>query len=227
MSSQSEHAELYASRAGDRPRGHSGSSDAETAILDAAERLLAGVPLHALSVAQIIQEADISRATFYFYFSSKFAVLTALVARVMDEVYEASRPFVAPGPGTSPEEALTARVRAATAVWSSHRPVLRATVENWHAFPELRALWLSFIERFSRAIAAEIDHERARGNAPPGTDSRQLATVLAWAVERCLYVAGLGVHDFLADETDAADALACIWLGAVYGEPSAGGAAAA
>ena len=197
--------------------GHRGSSEAETAILDAAERLLADVPLHALSVAQIIREADTSRATFYFYFSSKFGVLTALVARVMDEVYEVSRPT----------EALAARVRAATVVWSSHRPVLRATVENWHAFPELRTLWLSFIERFSRAIAAEIDHERARGKAPAGTDSRQLATVLAWTVERSLYVAGLGVHDFLADETDAADALASIWLGAVYGEPSMGGAAAA
>jgi AcrR family transcriptional regulator len=217
MSSHSEHQELSSARTNDRPRGHRGTSDAETAILDAAEELLATVPLHELSVAQIITAAEISRATFYFYFSSKFAVLTALVARVMDEIYTASQPFVARTKGHPTEEALASRLRAATAIWSAHRPVLRATVENWHAFPELRTLWLDFIEGFSEAIASEIDRERALGNAPPGTDSRQLAAVVSWAIERSLYIAGLGVHDFLPDETAAAEVLTRLWLGAVYG----------
>jgi AcrR family transcriptional regulator len=217
MSSQPDRDEFHTTRAADRPRGHHGTSGAEQTILDAAEELLAEVPLHDLSVAQIIRAAGVSRATFYFYFSSKFAVLTALVARVMDEIYEASQPFVARSNGRPAEVALTSRLRAATAIWSEHRAVMRATSENWHAYPELRALWLGFVHRFSEGIASEIDRERALGNAPAGLDSRQLAAVLCWTVERSLYIAGLGLHDSLRDETDAADALTRIWLGAVYG----------
>jgi AcrR family transcriptional regulator len=222
MSGHGDHHELNATRTGDRPRGHSGTSEAEATILDAAERLLADVPLHELSVAQIIKEAGISRATFYFYFSSKFAVLTALVARVLDELLDASlaHPITS---GREPADLLERRVEAATTVWADHRAVLRATVENWNAFPELRELWLSVMGRLTDGIAREIEHERAVGNAPQGPDSRQLAAVLAWSIERCLYVAGLGVHDFMADEKEAVTAITRLWVTAAYGPQAATG----
>jgi TetR/AcrR family transcriptional regulator, ethionamide resistance regulator len=218
MSSQGD--ELHAARAADRPRGHSGTSEAEATILAAAERLLAELPLHELSVAQIIEEAAISRATFYFYFSSKFAVLTALVAKVMDEMLDVSRGFSVSS-GMEPAEVFRRRVEAATVVWTAHRAVLRATVENWNAFPELRELWLGVMQRLADGIAAEIEHARAAGNAPPGPDSRQLAAVIAWAIERCLYVAGLGVHDFMADEQEAVSAITRLWVTAAYGPHTA------
>ena len=44
--------------------------------MSATERLLADVPLHQLSVEQILAEAGVSRRTFYVYFGSKFAVVT-------------------------------------------------------------------------------------------------------------------------------------------------------
>src|SRR5215210_7350847 len=90
---------------GDRPRAHKGSSEPEAAIFAATERLLADVPLHELSVMQIIGEAGISRATFYFYFSSKFAVLGGLLAIVMDEIFASARPFVDRETDDDPEEA--------------------------------------------------------------------------------------------------------------------------
>jgi TetR/AcrR family transcriptional regulator, ethionamide resistance regulator len=222
MSSQSDRPELYTTRSGDRPRGHNGTSEAETTILDAAERLLAEVPLHELSVAQIIAEAKISRATFYFYFSSKFAVLTALVARVMDELLDASLAFPITS-GQEPAQLLERRVEAATRVWGEHRAVLRATVENWNVFPELRELWLGVMERLTDGIAREIEHERRVGNAPPGPDGRQLAAVLAWSIERCLYVSGLGVHEFMADEKQAVTAITRLWVTAAYGPQAAAG----
>lgn len=216
MSSQPDRPDFYSTRSGDRPRGHSGTSEAETTILDAAERLLETVPLHELSVAQIIAEAKISRATFYFYFSSKFAVLTALVARVMDELLEASLayPITADDP---PAELLERRVRAASRVWGNHRAVLRATVENWNAFDELRDLWLGVMRRLIDGIRQEIDHERARGRGIAGPDSGRLAAVLGWSIERCLYVAGLGVHDFWAGEEDTVAAITRQWVTALYG----------
>src|SRR6202022_2897332 len=85
---------LQAARGADRPRAHAGGSETELAIFAATERLLAEIPLQGLSVAQIIEGASVSRATFYFYFSSKYAVVTGLLARVMDEIYEVMQPFV-------------------------------------------------------------------------------------------------------------------------------------
>jgi AcrR family transcriptional regulator len=218
MYGQATKQELDVARAGNRARGHGGTSEAESTILDAGERLLETVPLHELSVARVINEAGVSRATFYFYFSSKFAVLTALVARAVDEIYAAIQPYLDDSPGVSLETRLRRRIAASAEVWKAHRSVLRATSENWDAYPELRTLWLDVIERLTEGIASEIDHERASGQAAPGTDSRQLAATLVWAIERCLYVAGLGVHDYLSDEQETVAVITSMWIAAVYGD---------
>ena len=73
---------------------HDGSSVAETAIFDATEKLLAEYSLRDLSVAQIIAEAGLSRATFYFYFGSKFSVAASLLGRITDETFELVQPYV-------------------------------------------------------------------------------------------------------------------------------------
>lgn len=84
-------------------------------------------------------------------------MLTALVGRAIDEIVVVSEPFARAKTDVSPEVAIEQRIRASAAVWRTHRPVLRATVENWHAFPELRALWLEVIQRLSTGMAHEIE----------------------------------------------------------------------
>jgi AcrR family transcriptional regulator len=207
---------LASSRGGDRPRAHAGTSDTELAIFEATERLLAEVPLHELSVAQIIGAAEISRATFYFYFSSKFAVVSGLLARVMDEIFEVVQPFVDRPEGMSPEDALRESLTGATRLWASHRPAMRAIHEHWNTTPELRTLWISVVERFTTAVAAEVDRERASGIAPAGASARQIAAALLWGTERCLYVAGLGVDPDLGDEQRALAPLVAMWVGTLY-----------
>ena len=207
---------LVTTRSGDRPRSHAGTSDTELAIFTATERLLADIPLHELSVAQIIAAAEISRATFYFYFSSKFAVLSGLLARVMDEIFEVVQPFVRRPDGMSPEEALRESLEGATVLWQRHRPALRAIHEHWNTTPELRTLWISVVQRFTDAVAAELDREREAGIAPTGASSRQIAAALLWGTERCLYVAGLGVDPDLADERATLEPLVALWVGSMY-----------
>jgi TetR/AcrR family transcriptional regulator, ethionamide resistance regulator len=212
---------LQATRSADRPRSHGGTSDTELAIFAATERLLAEVPLHELSVAQIISAAEISRATFYFYFSSKYAVVSGLLARVMDEIFDVVQPFVDRRDDVAPAEALRKSLEESIALWQSHRPALRAVHEHWNTTPELQALWIDVVERFKDAVAAEIDRERKAGLAPPGADSRQVAAALLWGTERCLYVAGLGVDRDLPDEKHTLEPLLALWAGALYaGSPA-------
>ena len=214
---------LASTRSTDRPRAHGGTSETELAIFQAAERLLAEVPLHEVSVAQIIAAAGISRATFYFYFSSKFAVLSGLLARVMDEIFDVVQPFVQRDADVAPDRALTDSLEAAIALWQNHRPALRAIHEHWNTTPELQSLWISVVERFTEAVAAEIDRERDAGLAPPGPDSRQVAAALLWGTERCLYVAGLGVDPNLPSEIETLAPLTAMWVGTLYGGATARG----
>jgi AcrR family transcriptional regulator len=216
MSGQSREPAGTAATPPDRPRNHTGSSEAEQAILGATERLLGRTTLHDLSVAQIIEEAGISRATFYFYFSSKFAVLTALVERAIAEIVETSRQLLDRTAGLPAEMAMRHRIQTSARIWDANRAVLQATVENWNAIPELRTVWLRALGGLTDALASEIDRARARGPASTGVDSRSLAATLVWTTERCLYVSGLAEDAAMPDEEAMIEALTRIWLGAMY-----------
>ncbi len=212
---------LRAVRAGDRPRRHAGTSETELQIFDAAERLLADASLRELSVAQIIAEAGVSRATFYFYFASKFAVAAGLLARIMDDIYQAVQPFMARGPGDAPADALRHSLQDAIELWGSHRATMRAVEEHWSTVPELGEQWLGVVERFTEAVAEQIDHDRSTGLAPAGADSRQLTAALLWGTARCLYVGGLGADADLPGERAILDTLVWMWAGAIYGDQHA------
>lgn len=207
---------LSATRAGDRPRAHGGTSETEIAIFEATERLLGEVPLHELSVAQIINAAGISRATFYFYFSSKFAVVSGLLARVTDQVFEMITPFTQRSEKVPPEDALRQSLSAAVHLWANHSPALRAVHEHWNTTEELRSLWVSIMERFTEAVGAEIDREREAGLAKPGVGSRQLAATLLWSTECCLYVAATGADHQLPNAESVLAPLEMIWRCALY-----------
>jgi hypothetical protein len=94
---------------------------------------------------------------------------------------------------------------------------MRALSEHWPSDPELRKLWLGIVERFTDALAAEVDRQRKQGFAPAGPNSRELIATLLWTAERCFYVAGLPADRSLNSEERAAEALYAVWRGAIYG----------
>ena len=198
-------------------RGSDGNPDTRTQIFAATEELLAQVPLHDLSVAQIIEQAEISRATFYAYFSSKFDVVAGLLTKVTDDVYEVARLFIERADGEPPDEALRRALEATELLWRTHRFSLRAAVEHWHSVPELKTIWLGAVARFTEGIAGEIDRQRATGIAPRGVDSTELTAILLWSTERSLYIAGLDINTPLSDEGRAVPALYALWRGSIYG----------
>lgn len=200
-----------------QPRRRDGRSVAEAAIFDATEKLLAEYSLRDLSVAQIIAEAGLSRATFYFYFGSKFSVAASLLGRITDETFELVQPYVG-GDGTAPPDELLARsLQAAVDIWERHRPTLRATMEHWSTNEEIGRQWIAGVELFTTAAAEQIERHRKAGLAPDGPDARRLAAALVWGTQHCLYAAGLGVDGDLPDEQGAFEPLMTMWTRAIYG----------
>ena len=128
------------------------------------------------------------------------------------------QPFLTTEEGEPRREALRRSLEAGWDVWIEHRLVLRAVNEHWHEVPELREKSGSDVfERFSEAMGAEIDRERAAGLALPGPDARQLASALLWSTAQCTYVAGLGADPALPDERAIFDTIVSIWERAIYG----------
>lgn len=192
------------------------TASAAESIFTATARLLGRHAFNDISVAQILTEAKVSRATFYFYFASKFSVLSALLERAMNDIFETVQPFLARPPEESPTTALQRSIRAVTRAWHRHRPVLQAANHHWHSEPELRDLWLAIAERFIAAGAVEIERERDAGLITSPVPSRTLAATLFWGTERVLYIAGLGLEPDLADEEASVDALVTMWRGTLY-----------
>jgi len=63
----------------------------ERAILDTCEALLAHKGYDAMTVGDIAQGAGITRGALYFYYGSKQEVVTALVARTVEHLWERSK----------------------------------------------------------------------------------------------------------------------------------------
>jgi AcrR family transcriptional regulator len=202
-----------------RPRRHTGESAAEGLILEATERLLAKRHLQELSVADILDEAGVSRTTFYFYFASKYAVVSALLESRSTDFWAALLPWLQTRGEAAPAE-LKRTMLNNTQTFRQHGALMRAVVENLDSDAELRDQWLTFIDRIIEAGAAYIDAERAAGNYPPGLDSRVLSAGMLWATERVQYISSLGIDPRLQSAKDVAAFCEVMWRGVVMAGPT-------
>jgi AcrR family transcriptional regulator len=193
---------------------------ARDALLAGAERVLETRSIGDLTVADVLSEADVSRASFYFYFASKHDLVVALGEQIVAEVEEAVAPWFDRAE-LEPADAMRAASRGLVDVWERHGAVLRAIAESWHASPEIGDLWGGFVTRFVSRASAQIERERAAGVAPGDTgDAGALAAALIWMNERACYVWSSGAEPELRDAETVAEAITSIWLRAVYGSLS-------
>ncbi|MGZ4505691.1 MAG: TetR/AcrR family transcriptional regulator [Blastococcus sp.] len=198
---------------GRRPARPSGD-DRELAILTTAERLLAEKPLAAISVDDLARGAGISRPTFYFYFSSKDAVLLTLLDRVVDEADAAMR-RVFDSPATGLREGWRRAITAYYDTFRAHRALTLAWSEARSSNAEVRELWAQVFEAWVQQCAAAIQAERDRGAAPPGLPARDLAVALNSMNERVLYATFSGDGPAVA-ESAVVDVLLEVWLTTIY-----------
>jgi TetR/AcrR family transcriptional regulator, ethionamide resistance regulator len=191
----------------------------QAAVLDATERLLAQRPFSELSVNDLIDEAGISRTSFYAHFDSRTAVIAECLRRVMGQIAVAVDPFLAESEA-DPEAAIRASIRRWVAVAREHGAVLRTVSEVWPHDERLRELWFSIMSRFTAGTARVIATARGAGQAPAGADAEGLAACLMWGYERVLQVATAGGDAAgLPDAEAIVEPLAQMMTGGVYGLP--------
>jgi AcrR family transcriptional regulator len=209
-----------------RPRAHTGDQSAEKAIFEATEHLLEGQRLHELSVAQIIKEAGLSRASFYHYFSSKFEVVAALMARIFEDIYSETHTRLE-SEWDDPGRALRASLKTGMETWFAHRAVIHAVLENQHAVPALADAWATLSGRFVAVLSDQIRREREAGRAVAGLPPETIATMLVCGAERIFYVGSTGTDPLMATSRQRLDAIVTLALAAIYGSPTGPRAATA
>jgi AcrR family transcriptional regulator len=207
---------LSLARGHDRPRHHAALSETEQRLLDATEAGLAELGFAGLTVPEIVRRAGASKSNFYFYFSSGQSAVTACVARCLDELHDDFTAALATE--GSPQLRIERSLEAGWRAWTRHGPVMRTASQHWPDIPMLQELWIETFDRFTTAIAAEIDAERVADRAPDGLDSHQLAALLLWGVERQAFVAGLEADRTLTGgESVVLVAVRVFWRQAIYG----------
>lgn len=155
----------------------------ERAILDTCETLLAHKGYDAMTVGDIAEGAGITRGALYFYFGSKQEVVTALVGRTVEHLWERSRVTAATD---DPRQAITAAMQRTVELWHAHGLVMRTAIDLSMTVPEIGELWTRTAELFIVAIAAVLE----KAGVEPGTGPQQasaMAHALCWMIERTFY----------------------------------------
>ncbi|BBB02189.1 putative TetR family transcriptional regulator [Actinacidiphila reveromycinica] len=181
----------------------------ERAILDTCEALLAAKGYDAVTVGDIAQGAGITRGALYFYFGSKQEVVTALVARTVEHLWERSRSTART---EDPRQAVAAALRRTVELWTDHGLVMRTAIDLSLTVPEIGALWDRTADLFIAAITSVLERAGVRSGAGPD-GAAAMGRALCWMIERSFYHAsqdaarddgsGDGVGDGAGRSSDA------------------------
>jgi AcrR family transcriptional regulator len=187
----------------------------EQAILLATEELLRGTSIADLAVRDVLERAGVSRATFYFYFGSKYAAVAALFRRILEDVLEVFDRHWAASEDADARRGLRDALAASYALFEDNAPLLRA-VADARAEPEIGGAFHAMIDRLIALAEEKIERERSAGRAPPGADSRAIAAAMIWMNERCFYLHSLGPPSAWPTTDALLDALAEVWFATIY-----------
>ena len=155
--------------------------------MEAAERLLTSGGFGDASVSDLAREAGLSRASFYFYFASKQALLSAVIADAISDFRDLLRDQLVGAAERSPGELISGTVAAAVDLWWEHRQVMVSSVELGCELPQVYDRTMATIEDVgARTMSllreagyfADVEHEAATAD---------MVTALILMTERNFY----------------------------------------
>ncbi len=163
--------------------------------------------------------AGLSRPTFYFYFSSKDAVLVALFAQAIHEMDIAFDEHNQSPPAADRYEMVRSGIKVFFDTFARHRGVTRAVHEVRVSHPELRELQATFMQKWIDSTTAIIETVRSDGLAAATLPARDVATALYLMNERALFASFTDEQPSIARER-LLDTLSHIWVASIYGSVS-------
>jgi TetR/AcrR family transcriptional regulator, ethionamide resistance regulator len=186
--------------------------DSEREILEAAGRLLAERPFRELTVDEVMRRTELSRPSFYVYFTDRHQLVLKVVEHLGGELFTMSDRWLR-GTGEGPDIAREA-LDGIVAVYVEHGPVMRALADAAADDRGVEQAYNALVQTFIDATARHIEEEIAAGRVL-AVDARETATALVWMMERYLTLS-LGREPLTPQQT-VADTLATIWTRVLYG----------
>ena len=185
---------------------------AEREIIAAAESFLRERPFRELTVDEVMRRTELSRPSFYVYFTDRHQLVLKVVEHLGSELFTMSDRWLR-GDGEGPVIAREA-LDGIVAVYVEHGPVMRALADAAADDRGVEQAYTALVDSFIDATARHIDGEIAGGRILP-VDARETAKALVWMMERYLTLS-LGREPPTPAAT-AGDTLATIWTRVLYG----------
>jgi TetR/AcrR family transcriptional regulator, ethionamide resistance regulator len=207
-----------APRRGQRAPRPSKGDRRERALLEAAGRMLESGRFSTASIADLADEAEISRASFYFYFASKQALLATLVDEAVSDFNARIVEVLESDDSSAPAAAVRATVDAAAELWWNHRAILLASVELGTTIPDV---YERAMANFAIVRAPTVELLQRHGQVPEAgnrDDATALVMILMLMTERNFFDLLRG-SPTLADMHALTERLAMVWLRAFGLEP--------
>jgi TetR/AcrR family transcriptional regulator, ethionamide resistance regulator len=185
---------------------------AEREIISAAESFLRERPFRELTVDEVMRRTELSRPSFYVYFTDRHQVVLKVVERLGSELFTMSDRWLR-GTGEGPASAREA-LEGIVAVYVEHGPVLRALADAAADDRGVEQAYNALVDSFIDATARHLEVEIGGGRVLP-VDPRETARALVWMMERYLTLSFGRVPTTPAETV--ADTLATIWTRVLYG----------
>ncbi|PWI15784.1 TetR/AcrR family transcriptional regulator [Streptomyces sp. Act143] len=186
-------------------------------VMRALERLLdSGEAFSEISVQRILEEAGVSRATFYAHFDSK----TDVLVRLTDELRAALLALAEqwdPGAEEDGAERFARFFAEVITIHRAHQGVLTAVREAAAYDPAVSDFYTADLEGFDEAVRRTLRAEQAAGTTPADVDVVAASRVIVWGGAQAI-AHHIAVDDGSGDAALARE-LARIWWHGAYRRP--------
>ena len=159
---------------------------ADRLFLIVEQMLASGLSFSAISVEQLITEAEIARSTFYVYFEDKGALIVELMDRVTQAIGKAAEEWLH-FPATATRDDLRVALIHLAESYRKHGRMLSAVIETAAYDPRVRDQYAAVMACRCQDMMDNFIPQQRRGSIRADVDVLAVTPWLAWMFERGLY----------------------------------------
>ena len=204
-----------------RQAGHHAARSAATRaqVIRTLEHLLdAGEPFSEISVQRILEEAGVSRATFYSHFQSKSDLLVQLTDELRQSLLALAQQWER-GAGEGAADRLAQFFEDVLTVHRAHQGVLTAVREAASYDASVADFYTANLEGFDETMLRALRSEQAAGATPADVDAPSASRIIIWGGAQAI-AHHIAVDDGTGDAVFARE-LAQIWWHGAFRRPTA------